>query len=150
MRPGQVIVNNPAILRSTTAINDNNIRREQRQFGGKSQTVMVNSGPRVDTVEKATGHKFTAVSVQEADRHTSGSIPKTLIQRPDQTVPEQKPRAIPPPLISAPEHRLTPGGNSELPNNPLPKKDLPAEKVVPPERIIPPTPPERIKVVAAR
>ena len=144
VRPDHVIVNNPAILRSSTAIN-NNIRREQRQFDGKSQTVIFNAGPRVDTLEKATGHKFTAVSVQAADRHTFGSIPKALKQqpRPAQTVPEEKPRANPPP-ISAPEHQLTPGGKPEWPNHPLPKKELPAEKMVPPERIIPPTPPARI------
>ena len=46
-------------------------RRSQtrkREFDGRTQSVMINDGPRVETVEKATGQKFTTVSVLEADR----------------------------------------------------------------------------------
>ena len=53
VRPNTVIVNNTTIINNTTEVK--NTRREERQFDGKSQTVMVNAGPRVDVMEKATG-----------------------------------------------------------------------------------------------
>jgi len=118
VRPDTVIVNKPDIVRKTTEIK--NIRREQRQFDGKSQTVVVNDGPRVDTVEKATGHKYAVIPVREAYQQTFGSVPKTLKHGP------AKP---------APEHKLTPGGNSEMPKNLPPKQTIPQP---PPERILSP------------
>jgi hypothetical protein len=116
VRPDTIIVNNAAIIQNTTEIK--NVRRASRQFDGKSQTVIVNEGPSVDVVQKATGKKFTAVSVREADRHTSVSIPEQMKRRTDEPGQEQ-PKPIP-------------GGNPEMPNN------------LPPDRTIPQTPPETI------
>ena len=92
LRPDTVIVNNTTIIKNTTEIR--NVRRENRQFDGKSQTVVVNEGPRVDVVEKATGHKFTVVSVQEADRKTSASVPEKFKHRPAKSAPNENPHAI--------------------------------------------------------
>jgi len=126
-RPDTVIVNNVTIINSTTEIK--NVRRENRQFDGKSQTVIVNEGPRVDVVEKASGHKFTAVSVREADRQTFVLVPEKLKHRTEPMQEQPKP---------------VPNGNPEMPNRIPPKQEVPIERMIPPERTIPQTPPERI------
>ena len=76
VRPGNVIVNNSLIFNKTTEASA--VRRENREFDGRTQSVMVNEGPHVDVVEKVTGKKFTAVPVREADRQTSVSIPEQI------------------------------------------------------------------------
>jgi len=136
IRPGTVIVNNTTIINNTTEIK--NVRRENRQFGGKSQTVIVNEGPSVAVVEKATGKKFAAVSVREADRRTFVSVPEKLKSRTAEPAPNEKPRTVQ--EQPNPMPRKTP----EMPNELPPKKEAPVEKVIPPERTIPQTPPERI------
>lgn len=128
VRPDTVIVNNTTIIKNTTEIK--NVRRENRQFDGKSQTIVVNEGPRVDDVEKATGQKFTAVSVREVDRQTVVSVPEKLKHRTVEPVQEQP--------------KPAPGGNPEIPNHIPPQQEVPVERVIPPERTIPQTPPERI------
>lgn len=73
IRPNNVIVNNTLIVNKTTEINP--AKRESREFDGRRQIVMVNEGPPVEMVEKATGGKFTTVPVREADLKTSVSVP---------------------------------------------------------------------------
>ncbi len=73
IRPDNIVANNASILGRTSEIR--NVGREQRQIGGRSQTVVVNNGPDLAMVEKTTGHKFTAVSVEKADQSTLHSIP---------------------------------------------------------------------------
>jgi hypothetical protein len=136
IRPGTVIVNNETIINRTTEIR--NVRREARQLGGRSQMVVVNEGPRVDAVEKATGHKFTAVSVQEADRRTAVSVPETVKHR------TAEPQSGGNPRIIQEQPKPTPGENRETPNNVTPKQEVPAEKPFPPDRAVPQTPSDRI------
>jgi hypothetical protein len=136
IRPGTVIVNNQSIINSTTEMRS--ARRENRQFNGKSQMVVVNEGPRVDAMEKATGHKFTAVSVQEADRRTAVSVSKTLKQRAAEPAPGDNSRTI------QEQPKPAPGENRETPNNVTPKQEVPAEKALPPDRAVPQTPSDRI------
>lgn len=70
VRPSTVIVNNTTIINKTTVIN-NGVRREDRDFGTSGKrTVVVNEGPGVAVVEKASGKKLKATSVQEVDRRT--------------------------------------------------------------------------------
>ena len=139
VRPDTVIVNNTTIIKNTTEIN--NTRRENRQFNGKSQAVIVNEGPSVDVVEKATGQKFTAVSVQEADQKTFVSVPKQLKNKTAEPAPDRKP----PPVQG--QANPAPGKNPEMPNNIPPKNEAPAQKVIPPDRTVPPaskeTPPDK-------
>jgi len=69
VRPTKVIVNNTTIINKTTVIN--NIKRETRTIGGAGpQKVVVNEGPGLDVVQKATGNKVKRVSIQEAARQT--------------------------------------------------------------------------------
>jgi hypothetical protein len=112
IRPDSVIVNNATIINNTAEISNN--RREVRQFDGKSQTVIVNNGPKIDVVEKMTGKKFTAVSVREADRQTTISIPyklkhgKHVTMNPQKLPPgEVAPSSQPNAALSAP---LAPSG----------------------------------------
>ncbi len=119
VRPDTIIVNNATIIQNTTEIK--NVRRASRQIDGKSQTVIVNEGPSVDVVQKATGQKFTAVSVREADRHTSASIPEQMRRRTDEPGQEQP--------------KPNPGGNHEMPNNLPPDRTIPQ---APPGTIMPP------------
>ena len=60
-RPATLIVNNLAIFNHSRQIPGN--RHESREIGDRRQTVMVNLGPDVTIVEKATGKKFTTISV---------------------------------------------------------------------------------------
>ncbi len=138
VQPSTVIVNNQVIINNTTEIK--NTKREKREFDGKSQTVVVNEGPQVNVVEKATGKKFTAVSVREADRKTLVSAPEKVKQRASEKAPNEKARTI----QEAP--KPVPGGDKvkdkeKLPDNVRPNKEAPAEKVIPQppvEKIVPP------------
>jgi hypothetical protein len=70
VRPGAVIVRNTVIINHTTELGG--IKRESRTFGAASaQKVMVNHGPALETVQKASGRTFASVSIQEAVRRTS-------------------------------------------------------------------------------
>jgi hypothetical protein len=68
-RPSTVIVNDATIIRNTTEITQ--IRRETRNIGGAGpHRVVVNNGPGVEPVQRATGQRVTPVSVETADRET--------------------------------------------------------------------------------
>src|SRR5437016_4363108 len=49
------------------------VKRESRSTGVSSQRVMVNQGPKIEEVQRATGKTFRAVSIQEAARRTTAS-----------------------------------------------------------------------------
>ncbi len=142
VRPGNVIVNNTLIFSKTTG--SSAVKRESRTFDGRKQTVMVNEGPRVDVIEKATGKKFAAVPVREADRQTSVSVPEQIKHETTRPVnPQNPPDAVHEKSIPAPEHNLTPGENPEMPRNLPPNKETPPQKIIPPDRAIPQAPPEK-------
>lgn len=129
VRPDTIIANNMNIILNTTEIK--NIRRENRQIDGKSQTVIVNEGPRVEDVEKATGQKFTALSVREAARQTFVSVPEKLKKQPAEPAPNEKPRTV------QEQPNPMPGGNPQMPNN-IPQ--TPPERIIPPPQRPPSTP----------
>jgi len=68
VRPSTVIVNNTTIINKTTQITT--INRETRDIGGTKQKVVINEGPSVAMVEKATSKKISPVPIQEAARQT--------------------------------------------------------------------------------
>lgn len=142
VRPNNVVVNNTLIFNKTTETGS--AKRENRQFDGRTQSVMVNEGPRVDVVEKATGKRFAAVPVREADRQTSVSVPEQIKRRTTEPANPQKPPGVQQQPISAPEHNLTPHGNPEVPHNIPPNQETPPQKIIPPGRTIPQTPSQEI------
>jgi hypothetical protein len=90
IRPSTVIVNNTTIINRTRLITD--VRRETRTIGGAPQRVVINEGPGVDPIQKATGRKFTPIPIHEAVRHTPA--PSTLRQSvPEPTGRERAPSA---------------------------------------------------------
>ena len=69
VRPSTVIANNTTIINKTTVIN--NIKRETRMVGGpQAQKVVVNEGPGVDAIQKASGRKVRAMPIQQVARQT--------------------------------------------------------------------------------
>jgi uncharacterized protein DUF6600 len=69
LRPSTVIVNNTTIIHKTTVVN--NIKRETRRLDGSGpQKVVVNEGPGVDVVQRATGKKVEMASIRETARQT--------------------------------------------------------------------------------
>jgi hypothetical protein len=65
VRRSTVIINNTTIINKTTVVGG--IRHETRNIsGGAAQKVVVNEGPRVDEIQKATGKKINAVPIREA------------------------------------------------------------------------------------
>lgn len=66
-RPSKLVINNTTIINQTTVIN--NVRREQRSFeGAAAQQVVVNEGPGLEAVQKASGRKFKPTPIREAAR----------------------------------------------------------------------------------
>ncbi|HKS38282.1 MAG TPA: DUF6600 domain-containing protein [Verrucomicrobiae bacterium] len=69
VRPTTVIVNNTTIINKTTQIAQ--VKQETRNVGGGGpKKVMVNEGPGLATIEKASGKKARQVSIQEAAKQT--------------------------------------------------------------------------------
>ncbi len=128
-RPSTVIVNNVNIFNDTRQIGES--RHESRNIGGQQKSVVVNSGPDVNNLEKVTGRKFAAVSVQEADRRTV--VPPTARHERQGSPAGGKSPAVQDQARPVPErdHNLPPG---ELPERP--------GKPVPPDRNLPPVKPE--------
>jgi hypothetical protein len=135
IRSRNVIVNNVTIINNTTEIK--NVRRDSRQFNGKSQTDIINQGPDVNTMAKATGHKFTAVSIQTADRQTFASIPKKLKNRPVKPVSDEKAGLMPE------QPNPVPAKNPEFPADIPQKKEIPVEKVPPVDKTVPHSPSDK-------
>ncbi len=86
VRPATVIVNTALILPKTRAIQ--NPRRETRRIGDRQEKVVVDNGPGVGVVEKATGRKLNAVPIGTAIQRTQAARPAVR-----ETVPRQRPNS---------------------------------------------------------
>src|SRR5215468_9152113 len=69
IRPNVIIVNNPTVINRTHVVNVN-FRHETREFNGTRKQVVVNVGPQVNAITKATGKRFTPRPVKEIARET--------------------------------------------------------------------------------
>jgi hypothetical protein len=124
LRPSTVVVNSTTIINQTTVIN--NIKRETRTVGGAGpQKVVVNEGPGLDVVQKATGKQVKAVPIQEAARQTPAP--------PEVTRGKHEPRSNAKPSVALPEQPKSPGiDNYEQPGRggiaPPPKEPLPPDR----------------------
>ncbi len=160
IRPTTVVVNNTTIINKTTVIS--NVRREERSIGGgKPQKVVINEGPGLEPIRKATGEPVRAVPIQEAVRRTAvppsverrsreGKVkgqqqPQPGTEKPALT-PERKapPAAVPePPKPGAPGKSVQPGqpGKPDQPDK-IERGNPPGrDDVGPPRREQPPLPP---------
>jgi len=156
LEPSDVIIANPTILNHTTVINASGI--QTRNIAGWEQRVIVNKGPDPGVIEKASGKRIHAVSIQEAERHTTApavirsragnasekKTPPALPEQPKFTPRSEEPNFSPrreEQPKSAPE-RQTPPVVRNLPGRPAPaERNLPPEKheTIPPPK--PATPP---------
>jgi hypothetical protein len=66
--PQTVVINNQTAIHETKVIT--NIRRDTRSIGGTSQQVVVNEGPGLQEMQKATSQKVRTVQIQEAVQKT--------------------------------------------------------------------------------
>ena len=136
LRPSTVIVNNTTIINKTTEIN--NIRRETRTFASAGpQKVVVNEGPGMAPIQKATGKEIRPVPIQEAVRQTP--VPPALARRTSEKPSNTREQ----PKLSQ-EPKPAPG---EIPKPP-PSKAIPSEKTRPPSREEIKPSPERPRVPA--
>ncbi len=130
IRPSRVIVNNTTIINQTTVIN--NIRRENRTFsGGTSQRVVINDGPGVDPIQKATGKTVSRVPIRTAVRQTP--VPSTLKHEPlqptgRQTQPTVHEQPRPSPAQNQPPGRISEPAREQT----APPDTPPKERVAPP------------------
>jgi len=85
--PRSLIVNNTTIVQRTRVING--IRHESRTFDGGRQRVVVNNGPDVKIVQRATGSTFSARPVREIVREEP--LPQRIIQ--ERAAPWRRERA---------------------------------------------------------
>ena len=125
--PSVVIANNTRILQQTTVIN--NIKRETRTISGSGQQrVVVNEGPGVDMVQRATGKRLATISIREASRRTP--VPARLAP----ASRESKAREAP---AVGPDGRVRPTPEGKLPlgeTKHAPVKPAPAERAGPPAK----------------
>ena len=139
IRPSRVIVNNTTIINQTTVIN--NVRRENRTFdGGTSQRVVINEGPGVDPIQKATGKTVSRESIRSVVRQTPA--PTTLKPEPLQPTGREKPPAVKEQPQSTPAQKQPPGRVSEPGRDQTTPPSAPSKPdVTPPDRPATPTAP---------
>jgi hypothetical protein len=90
VRPSTVIINNTTIINKTTLVASP--KRETRSFAGAApQKVVVNEGPGVDTIRKATGKSVEVVSVREAARQTP--VPSAAMRTMNASRKDERPAA---------------------------------------------------------
>ncbi len=104
IRPSTVIVNNTTIINSTKTIT--NIRRETRTFDGTPQKVVINHGPGVDAIQKATRARLSPVPITQAARRTP--IPSAMGHSTTQSGKDQHGVVSPPPTGRS---QIPPAGN---------------------------------------
>ncbi len=149
-------VNNAAFFNGTRQISGRS--RETRSIGGRQQKIVVNKGPGVDDVQKATGRKFAATPVQELDRKTAA--PSTLKHRTAESqakgkVPDNhqvRPKATnerkvaPAPNVVRQSKVAAPNNEPRTDKTRLPQKEVAQKRIATPSQAAPPqrkTPPKQ-------
>lgn len=94
VRRRSIVINDTVVINKTTETHE--LKRETRSFGGASRTFVINEGPGVAAIERASGSRIRIVPIQEAARRARGpSIARTPVapqtQRP--TSPAVSPNA---------------------------------------------------------
>jgi len=73
VRASTLIVKNTIVINKTSLVGG--VKRESRNFEGASRKVMVNNGPGIDMVRKASGKTFAAAPITQVSRRTPGPAP---------------------------------------------------------------------------
>jgi len=105
VKPSTVIVNNTTIINKTTEIAS--IKHETRNLGGATpQKVVVNEGPHVDVIQKATGKKFSATPIREVASRSP--VPPDAVNKINESRKNEKPDRPGPPNDGKVERKETP------------------------------------------
>jgi hypothetical protein len=100
VKPATVIVNNTTIINKTTE--HAGLKRETRNFDSSGpQKVMVNEGPGLQVIEKATGKKVRQVPIREAAVQTP--VPAEMARKTSDSPKKEKSSAAQDPQPSPPE-----------------------------------------------
>jgi hypothetical protein len=136
VRPTTVVVNTTTIIQKTTVIS--NVRREERNFDGRAQKVVINEGPGVEVVQKAAGQQVRATPIQEAARRTT--MPSSV----ERQARENKPGQPDQPVQPAPDDPEKGKPNPSKPE-PSPRDDVAPRYEGSPPPSAPPKPPGKKK-----
>jgi hypothetical protein len=136
IRPTTVIVNNTTIIGRTRLITD--VRRDTRTINGTRQRVVINEGPGLAPVQRATGRKFSPTPIHEAAQHTPapstlrrGTLEPTGRERaPQEQLKTASPRERPPVATEPPRER--PPVTKEPPREREVPRETPREQAPPP------------------
>ena len=75
--PDTVISDDPDFINQTAPVAGN--QRESRTVAGRPQTILVNHGPTISFIEKASGQRFSAVPIDEIRQPAAGPAPKANV-----------------------------------------------------------------------
>jgi len=140
MRPATVIVNITTIMTRTTVIN--NITRETRTVGrGAPQKVVINNGPGVEMIQKATGRQIKPVPIQEAARRTVA--PSSLSHEPREFKNQERPSSASEPSRPVPDQKVNPPEKERPPAAPTTPPDTGDRKQPPAKPDLAPEPERR-------
>jgi hypothetical protein len=139
VRSSSVVRNNAAILQQSTPLTAGN-QRQTLNIGGRVQNVVVNEGPGVAAVEKATGRKVDVVPLQEVIRQPPGpSDPKSGAGGDGDPAKNGKPADLPQNgSIQTPVQSQVPANNPVHPVNPSPGAAQPPPRREEPRSTPPP------------
>ena len=105
--PSTVIVNNNTLISQSITLN--NIRHENRRIGASgSQEVVINHGPALDTIQKASGRQIKAIPIDEAARQAR--VPVGLSRSSGELKTKGKPAIAPVEQPKSGSERATPPG----------------------------------------
>jgi hypothetical protein len=133
VRPAKVIVNNTKIINQTIEVGG--IKHETRSFGGgAARKVVVNEGPGVEAIQKATGKTIAAVPIREAALRNP--VPTDAATKINEARTNKKPPTQP----NKPDNVKPPSSQPQAPNNPI-RPARPPGPDKKPDRVDPTRPP---------
>jgi hypothetical protein len=110
VRPSTVVINNTTVFQKTTVIN--NISRETRTVAGESRRVVVNNGPGIEPIRKASGKPVAPVPIQVASARTPAPAAVAKRGRPDKADKADKGDKVNAPATEKPAETTKPAPNT--------------------------------------
>ena len=87
VKSSMLIVNSSAVFKSTTEIGG--VKRESRTVGGSARTLLVNHGPSVESVQKASGKRLSPRPIGEVAGRNPGPPKPTAARTGSKSSPEK-------------------------------------------------------------